>query len=287
MVKWYSKRVEGSPLKNAVIYPAISAIISGFVLALLGYYLFTTHPNNPIEHLRVERSHSEISSEVLRKLINDVSKKFGSGPAEPLLLDPAIAFGEQVSLEIYDIHNEGDESLAGISLTLDEFIFGYIQDSDGLKYLDNQTRRSSINLLPSDRAKILLIKPFYSYMPEEKFLISGRSVPIADVENDFSFSLILEKLNDAGFSVFMAVFIIGITGVGTLFIALTAAILSLFGVMKKPATLAYFSDNETVARNLALVTFFKNEDPEKFQLIIAKAEKIYAKWEAEKGAPPN
>ncbi|MDZ5696687.1 hypothetical protein [Chelativorans sp. M5D2P16] len=264
-------------MKQTVIYPALSAILSGLVLSAIAFYLFTNRPVDLTQGMSIKHFGTEVNALAIKDIVKTFAPEIDFDDIESSkLFYEKFGYSNDVNISIYNIDNQSDKVIPSFKIALGRFHRAYLTNDQSFDVLRSGRNEIDQRILPRSSLVLLVFSIYTPIFPQERFLINGKEVPVLSLSGRFGGSFLSDNYSFIeAYAITIA--IIFTIGLGAIFILLMAAALFIFTI-NNPEYLVKTADNWLLVRSLTIINLIRYENTDRFAAIVRKSEKLFAKW---------
>lgn len=271
-------------MKSTFFYSTLSAIIAGVAIAAASFFFFQNSAEDPLSRVKIEyrklTPSRTLFTEAVRR-INDGAEA-ASSKTETNFFN-AFSYASSSGLLSYRIKNSSAQIIDQMTVHLGDHYYGYAADEDGEKLIATNDKTVNLKILPDKEAEVFLVVNFPSYKPEERFTVGGKVIDVTDMDiSSASEPPLIELYREYPFSFF----ILALLGLSIIPFLLIALIISLTQ-QNNPKSIAERRSVSELSTSLALITWLRDDDLERYKAVLSKAEATYAQWQAKPSYTPS
>lgn len=263
-------------MKNTFIYPTLSAVIVGLILAAASVYIFSPKQISPVDDIAVEYRKFEVPEYIFQAGLVAAAKDAGLEQKIAERVASSVRVPTSVGLVNFRISNGSTRLVERMTVSLGDFTAGVM--ADGRSYTPIPQGKESIELkiLPENSYEISLLVGFASTFPPQRFLVNGEAVPIQHMEMpSYEKPVLPQMLTYAP----ITVLVLSTIGAFTVILGSLGALERIY-LRDRPHLLAGKEDTGRIARSLALMNWIRDENPARYEKILRHAEQVHARWQA-------
>lgn len=262
---------------QTVVYPAISTVLSGIVMAAIGFLGLFNHAEERVKDASIKYIHVDMNRDVITETVKRISPSTNieSIDFRRLISDN---FGyANINVEIYQIRNFGEYEIRSLKAHLSPFYIAYMLQGDVTKIVVAKDSEYDFVLPPRTSASLIVVaKSVVRDM--DRFTINGKEVPVTISYGRYqSYGMRTDQEFISENYIMFGVF--GLIGFATVFVAFVSIFTSVLTRGNMQYNVKSTAD-AAIAKSVAVINFIRRDDKPRFEKIILESEKIYKHWSA-------